>query len=361
MKERKMPFAVKLRNIVFKTFSATFLLIIFIVTAFYHFLVLLALIKGLNPFKIWFIHGPLYVGTALLHGLASSYFSKSKTILEAWFYFTIVLLFSFYGVIGILCIFLYQRFGSAGLNDDELSQFSFSGIQAEDDFDERDLKSVNEMVRFELNIKSYYDIMRGNSPELKKALISKIQGEWSYADIKLLRMAIEDEDYEIRTYASVVLGKIEKEINEKILSLKNDIVFESDRVFDLKTKLVYTYYYYMKSGFLDKKTRTNYLQECHTLLNEAEKLKSDTRRNRLKVKALRTKLLDFSDDDEFRKKEYYEILNQFPHQYHTFIRLGEILFKERRIEALRKLCENSSNRYAHGQNMGHVIKLWREP
>ncbi|MBL4890156.1 MAG: hypothetical protein JKX97_09080 [Candidatus Lindowbacteria bacterium] len=282
---------------------------------------------------IWHGAGALFyvLGAALLAGSLSK-IDKKNIGLSFYLYFCLNAFVPFYGFFGSVAISLYKRFmpATAGILD-EYAEYIQS--EAEHKGTIVQLGTVEEQVKQEMEIQSYFDIIKGTDRILKKALIGKIISEWTPNSVQLLKIALLDIDYDVKSYASTALTELENRINKNIISLKEDIIREPNFL-AIRLKLARSYLNYSDSGLLDENSSEHYVRMAGFILSDTEdelKIDESSKVSLLLLKAYTARL---KNEEEEEEEIYKEVLELDSHNREALLFLCSVQFKEQEFEDL---------------------------
>ena len=278
------------------------------------------------------------IAGAGLTALGLSFFSPGNQKLAFWLFLGLTLFMPLYGALGSLFIVLYQRRSSGTELAAHYTEYIHAEESEETDEEEHRIRgSVDQMVHQELAVQSYMDIIRGPDRVLKKALIGKILSEWTPNAVSLLKVALNDPEYEIRSYGSTALTMIENRTNKGILQLQEDIAREPDDI-ALKLKLARSYLDYASSGLLDPSSAEHYVHLASDALAEIqEEARSDDEFG-LELLTLRAQAARLAGDQVVEKQAYEEILQHQSDNQEILRHLCALHFREKDFGRLRRAC-----------------------
>lgn len=294
-----------------------------------------------SGWQVWSLasdHSPLPLAGAaagaLLLAAGLTHFTTTARRLGFWLYLCLALFLPLYGSLGSLALFLALRSGRGG----ELArEFAEDIRSAEADMegasDEVGAGTLDQRVSRELNVQSYMDIMRGPDRNLKKALIGKILSEWTPNSVTLLRQALEDEEYEIRSYACTALTEIENRINENILRRRRDLEADAGNVAN-RLDLMAAYLDYAQSGLLDSASAAHYASMARALLDRVAAVDVPEGRQR-QVLVLSGQLARLAGDGPAERQAYEQLLSGWPGDREALLHKCALDFREGRICDLR--------------------------
>jgi tetratricopeptide (TPR) repeat protein len=280
----------------------------------------------------------LLVTGAVLVAAGLGYFGNQNPGLEFWLYLALSIFIPVYGAVGCLFVAWYRllHHDKGQTVDDYTDYISLKNYE-----DTISSGSVDEMIHRELEIQSYIDIIRGPNLALKKALIGKIidEYEWTPHAVELLKTALDDEEYEIRSYASTALSEVEDRINQHIRKLEENLGRDQENT-TLKLKLARSYLDYVKLGLLDDGSADRYLKSAGNMLDDAEKVTSGDDRFRISILLQRGRAADLAGDSVAGKIIYEEILKEDPDNQQALAQLCSILFQEKEFPRLAETCDH---------------------
>ena len=256
----------------------------------------------------------VFATLAIIYGL---YFFYDPTRHLLWFVYIIPVIFiPFYGVFGSLAAALYNFFRKKSdfhffLEEQEMLTPLEDYWSGEDSW---------EIIRDKKYVQSYFAIMSGSNKNLKKLMLKKIMDEQIPGSVKLLNIALKDRDYEIRSFAAVVLNKLENDINQKILAAKRQMhrqkILHPGRLrpenFQVRLDLIRLYYSYCALGLADAGTLDYYLSLASSLLDELKEYNNLTDPEKLEVLLWTARIARYTGDQELESKMYNLILADYP-------------------------------------------------
>jgi hypothetical protein len=291
------------------------------------------------------------VATVFLSWILSQ--SHDRLKIHSFWLFAITLgMFGPYGLIGC-CVFSVIEI---------TNKRKFHNI--EDDIEEIVIKPVEDslieeerhLLNQELNMQSYFDILCSSNVALKKALISRFLYRQKISDIPLLKKALDDDEYEIRTFASTTLSRTEKFFNN-VISEMRDHCNEHPENLKLRFKLCYKYYLYIKSGILTPELEYYYVIQTHALMDEIRQNQELSPLELLKLQVFQLVLNPFETDELVKEQCCKSILLQYPKQRHAISQLAAVYFKKRDSNSLFKLSQKIETLPANYMSKKALI-LW---
>ena len=301
----------------------------------------------------------LLVLGALLYSDGLSRFEPDTRKLDFWVYLCLCLFLPVYGGIGSFLVFEYRRrrSGKALLVDGYADYIRSAGAEDQETADPLADGSVEQMVSRELSIQSYMDIMRGVDRTLKKALIAKILQEWTPSAVDLLKVALRDEVYEIRSFAATALTTIEDRVNRNIQDMRRSVLRSPDDA-SLKLKLAESYLGYAGSGLLDSNSSHHYAEIALGILEEAAAQCEEAESLRLSFMVLRGQAARLLGDRKIQRASYEEILGIQPDHQETLGHMCEFCFRDRDFEGLTTLCDRFLALADDDHPAASAAKLW---
>jgi hypothetical protein len=272
-------------------------------------------------------------------GVASglSGLAHSNRWMAFWLYLMLCVLLPLYGAAGALVIALYPRFfRGKGVADTYGEKV---GVVGQRDTEEVHLNaggSFDELVRQQLSVQSYMDIMRGPDALLKKALISRILAEWTPNAVGLLRQALSDAEYEIRTYASTALTSIESRMSSQIAQLRQSLEGRPADT-DVRLRLVQAYLSYAASQLLDANSMRHYVETAIEILDATELPPGDDE-IRLRTLVMRAQAANLAGDNAREEDAWNAVLALQPGYADAIGPLCDLLLRQRRLGELQQLC-----------------------
>ncbi|PKK89650.1 MAG: hypothetical protein CVV64_13310 [Candidatus Wallbacteria bacterium HGW-Wallbacteria-1] len=265
-----------------------------------------------------------------------------------WHNFTLCILLPFYGAAGMLFLALFRRYLfnlNSSAVDDAYQNIQFRKTDIEEDYARSG--HSEKIVRRELWVQSYFDIMRGYDKGLKKSLITKILKEWTPNGVKLLKMALEDSEYEIRSFAASGLSHIEEQMATNLASLRKSLSREPDNL-DLMLTLAEAYLSYLRTGIIDQGLSQEYLRMAVTILDSIESSVQIFSRHdfTLKLLSARAAIASILGDAIEEERLWKRILQYSPDNPEALGNICAIEFRERRFASLRESCLKLSE-FAH--------------
>ena len=323
------------------------------------------ILEFLFGWQIWWLSQPMtsfWLAVALIGALGTAAgftaITPGNTGLFFWLFFSLTLFIPFYGALGSAAISLYLRRAIGG----QLVTHYADYIEAEESHvgDEVELLSqgtVDQMVRHELNVQSYMDIMRGPDRVLKKSLISKILSEWTPNAVALLKQGLKDPEYEIRSYSSTALTTIENRMNERILQFRQAVETDPEDG-SLPLKLAQSYLDYASSGLLDPGSAGHYVRLGAEILDDLPPT-TDEDDHWLRHLTLRAQAARLAGDDRAEEELYGQILERHSEHQETLSHLCGLFFRQKRFGQLRLACQRFLR---HTDDDDHpalqAVRLW---
>lgn len=167
-----------------------------------------------------------------------------------------------YGVCSTVAIYILQRImkkGPSPIVGEDIT------VPSEEVFAKPPLRAKQLEILERLDIEPFAEIFRRGKSALKKSAIHFLSTTPSRESVEMLYRALEDEDIEVRLYASGIIGIIDdsftKEINIRISRFRansGDVVLGID--------LADIYRAYAESGLADEVSRNHYYREAVNIL-----------------------------------------------------------------------------------------------
>jgi len=303
-------------------------------------------IRGWNPSVVLLI--VLYPLGSLFIAAGLSKLMKESETAHFWHDFALCTLLPFYGSCGIVLMTLYRALTKSGKADHVDEAYEIMHFRS-DDIEEDYARAgrSEKILRRELWVQSYFDIMRGPDKSLKKTLISKILKEWTPNGVKLLKMALEDSEYDIRSYAATGLSTIEEQMASNLTSLRRSLSRDPENP-ELLLNLAEAYMGYLRTGIIDMSLGQEYLRMSITLLDRIEGLDRFRASHDQAVRqmTLRALIASFLGDTREEEGLWRRILEFYPDNAEALGRICEMEFRNRKFASLRKSCAAFSQ-YAH--------------
>jgi len=178
-------------------------------------------------------------------------------------------LFVLVGFLSFLVIYMFQvknRWQKSNIYN-EYEKYIFYDFEPEKKFlDPDNLAAATEA---ELEISPLVDVMGEEDAELRRGAVNIMEKLPKKDAVRLLQLSLQDSDVEIRFYAASELSKIETELNDNIITAKEEVERSPDSA-DAHLSLANSYSEYYESGILDEVTANYYrglaLGEYYTVL-----------------------------------------------------------------------------------------------
>jgi hypothetical protein len=199
--------------------------------------------------------------------------------------------------------------------------------------------------------------MAGNNKNLKKLLLKKIMDENILYGVKLLNIALKDKDYEIRSFAAVVLNKLEDDINKKILYTKRQMHRKPEDI-QVRLDLVRMYYSYCTNGLADAGILDYYINLAATMLDELEQQSKLSRPLKLEVLLWKARIANYTGEKELESKIYDSILAEYPDHTETLANSCAIAFSRREFKQLTIRCRQWMATEREANPLAKTIKTW---
>jgi len=162
--------------------------------------------------------------------------------------------------------------------------------------------------------------------------------EWTPNAVSLLRLALKDEVYEIRSYASTALTTIEDRMNRAIQDARRSAQ-NAPEDFGLKLKLARAYITYAESGLLDNSSASHYASIAQDILrNDIQQIEPD---HDLYIEhlSLQGQAALLTGDQKSQMRAYAAILEKVPDHQETLGHMCEYYFAQRNFAALSDTCK----------------------
>ena len=198
--------------------------------------------------------------------------------------------------------------------------------------------------------------MTGSNKNLKKMLLKKIMDENLLYGVKLLNIALKDKDYEIRSFAAVVLNKLEDVINKKILSAKRQMNKQPEDI-QVRLDLIRMYYSYCENGLADAGILDYYITLAASLLNELEQSKL-SELEKLEVLLWKARIANYTGDQELESSIYDSILTEYPDHAETLANSCALAFSRREFKQLTTRCRQWMAAEPEANPLAKTIKTW---
>ena len=265
-----------------------------------------------------------------------------------------------FGAVGSLVIRLYHRYkaNQAAVSDIVMEGYSVTDIDDDVSIQETIQRvDMKKLVHRELMVQPYFDIMQGPNRNLKKTLISKILNEWTPHGVELLKTALGDIDYDIRSYAATGLRAIEDQINERILELKEQLRAEPENV-EIKLQLSRNYVYLVRRSIADPGLAENYLEICNNILQEARRTAVGDEKQVLEILSVQAHVARLSNNQKEEERLYREILNINPMNVEILAGMCYLQFDKRDFRSLTTACKTFLNASPVNHPIAHAARLW---
>jgi hypothetical protein len=297
---------------------------------------------------------------AMVYGL---YFFYDPDRPLLWIVYIIPVLFiPFYGIFGSLAAALYNFFRKKTdfrffLEEQKMLTPLDDYWPGEDNW---------EMIRGKKWAQSYFDIMSGSNKKLKKLMLKKIMDENILHGVKLLNIALKDRDYEIRSFAAVVLNKLENDINQKIMAAKRQMHRQTMKhpgrlqPEDIRVRLdlIRMYYNYCTNGLTDAGTLDYYISLAASLLDELEQSNNLSAPEKLEVLVWKARIAGYTGDQELESSMYDSILAEYPGHADTLANSCALAFSRRDFRQLTAMCRQWMDANPRANPLGESIKTW---
>ena len=318
---------------------------------------------GFQVFYVTLLLPLLFVSGILLTSTALARTHENEVGAYFWMYFAFGFCLPIYGGLGALFIAVYAD-RTTEADQDVMSEiqegYSYSDVQSEILNREEILVEDDETrLRRELMVQPYIDIMRGPNRNLKKSLITKIIGGWTRHGVDLLKTALADIDYDIRSYAATGLRGIEDQMGEKMMTLRDRLRSEPQNV-EVKLQLAWAYLFMVRKGIADPSLSDHYLQVCDTLLKEAEPYAQGSESSYVELLSVRSNVARLSGNTELEGQLYAQILKRDPRNVETLAGLCYLQFEKRDFAALRETAHRFLSATPGEHPLNAAAQLWVE-
>lgn len=294
---------------------------------------------------------------ALAVGLGLSRLEAGAGRLLRWLYLALVVLLPPYGSLGAVFLFGFRRISrGTGLARDYADYIDAETAHANQEAAPPAGDSVDQMVQHELNVQSYMDIMRGPDRLLKKSLIGRILVSWTPNAVPLLRVALADEDYEIRSYASTALTEIESRMGENLLRCRARHEEGGGPVEGMR--LAEAYLDYAASGLLDEATADHYVDRARAALTGVHLDEGEAGYTDWLTLCVQAAHAD--DDRAAERRACEELLSAQPDHADALRHLCELDFQEGRLADLPARAGQLLERIGDDHPSSAAARLWRD-
>ena len=287
----------------------------------------------------------------IIYGLY--FFHDSQKPLLWTVYIIPVLFIPFYGVFGSLTAALYNFFRKKADYSNYLEEVEM--LTPADEYWSGEDSS--EIIRSKKWAQSYFDIMTGSNKNLKKHLLQKIMDENILYGAKLLHIALKDKDYEIRSFAAVVLNKLDNDINQKILSAKRQMHRQPEDV-QVRLDLIRMYYSYCTNELTDAATLDYYIDLAASLLDELEQQDTLSKSEKLEVLLWKARIANYTGDQELERQIYDSILAEYPNHAETLANSCALAFSRREFKQLTNRCRQWKAADPQSNPLSEAINTW---
>lgn len=291
------------------------------------------------PFPNWFWWVGGGMGALFLADGLSRFQPKSRR-LDFLIFLSLCLFMPIYGALGALLWVAYRKWrqGDIHLAEEFVDYVQSPEGEHGTSANRLETDEAENIIFQELSIQSYTDIMRGPNTLLKKALIGKILQEWTPNAVSLLKLALKDEVYEIRSYASTALTTIEDRMNRAIQDARRSTQNNPDDL-GLKLKLVHAYINYAESGLLDTSSSIHYASIAQEILDSEKNKINPDHDLYIECLSLQGQAASLTGDEDRQIQAYKNILEQVPNHQETLGHMCEYYFLQRNFTALSDSCK----------------------
>lgn len=274
----------------------------------------------------------LLAGAALV-AASLNMLKGGRSKLFFWLFLPLCVFMPFYGTIGSLAIFIYAalRGGSETVVEEYEKYIHLQEYHGKAPVENA---AVNVMVQKELQIQSYADILRSGDKELKKALIGRLIDDGTPQSAALLKLALKDREYEIRSYASTGLTTREDRQMRTVREIKES--FDKDPEDEnLRLALASAHLDFATSGLADRGLSLQHVKSAVDILREQyDNMVPMDDGIRYRYVALFGRAASVAGNAAEEKKAYLEMIKMRPGDCDALAGLCEIHFRERDLEAL---------------------------
>ncbi len=326
------------------------------------------LLQGFAGWGLWWSHpwpAPVWLGAATAGALVYAWALAGWSAPDQAYTFVLYVVLCFfipvYGAAGCAAIMVYLRRAHGGrlaaqLDDMDTPELSHRPISPPG----LGLLTVDQMVRHELSVQPYTDIVRGADRRLKQALIRRILTEWTPNAVTLLKELVADPDYDIRSYASVALTSIENRMSARIQQLRREHR-QNPGDASLALRLARSYLDYAGSGLLDAGSTRHYATTAEQILDRLEATGPLDDEVWMDVMTVRGQVARLQGDSETEDQVYRDILARYPEHQDTLGYYCNLLLHERRFPELRAAAARLQRHAVNDHPALEAARLWAEP
>ena len=271
------------------------------------------------------------------------------------FTFLSLTLLPFFGSLLILTTLTYLVF----VKKDKKMAFSVEDMEAdmyqffEFEKPERSEEELGETLARALEIEPYVDILKGHDTELKKGALNKLSEIVDPNSVKIMRIALHDDNAEVRLMASKSLSKIEETINNELVSAI-ERVNKEPRNIDARNSLGTVYYRYASLNLHDESSQHFHLQNA---LNEfLTSLQINPKQE--KILLFLGKIFLLIHNFEKAKEIFRKIIQINPKKLTPHLLLCDAYLGTKEFLPLQGECEYIKNNFKKTTNIQELIEYW---
>ncbi|HLD73364.1 MAG TPA: HEAT repeat domain-containing protein [Bdellovibrionota bacterium] len=214
-------------------------------------------------------------------------------------------------------------------------------------------EELGEILSRALEIEPYIDILKGRDPELKKGALNKLSEIVDPHSVKIMRLALHDENPEVRLMASKSLSKIEETMNNDITTALERIN-KSPQNAEVRNHAGALYYRYALLDLHDETTRRFHLQKA---LNEfLSSLQLSAKQP--KILLLLGKIFLRINNFQKAKDIFKRIIELHPQSSDARIFLCNAYLGLRDFENLQSECNFIKNNLTKKNNTQECVEFW---
>ncbi|MFH1873887.1 MAG: HEAT repeat domain-containing protein [Pseudomonadota bacterium] len=303
--------------------------------------------ESYHLFKFFFYH----ILSSVLFASGMYFLTKKFIVLSQknnlWWIYALIscLAMPIAGLVSVFTIYIFQRLQKTRpppIITDEIS------VQEAAVFGRKKLRLKQLEILDRLDIEPFIDIFQRGHSELKKSAVMILSNIRTYKAVQTLKVALLDEDIEVRLFAAGILGKIEDEFAIAIKG-KTSLFEENPHDQMLAQDLAKLYVAYAESGLLDEIGKKYYYTEALAML---DKTVTD-----IKINFLKSKILLSIDNLDAAQKEIEKCLSVEPHNSVYNEQLWEVLFAKKDFA---ELSSRTQKRFKEGSGdfEREVVSFW---
>ncbi len=214
-------------------------------------------------------------------------------------------------------------------------------------------EELGEVLARALEIEPYIDILRGRDTELKKGALNKLSEIVTPNSVKIMRMALRDENPEVRLMASQALSKIEEKINSDVASA-SERVSQSPRSIEARNNLGALYYRYALLDIHDETTRRFHLQKALNEFLASLQENCDQEKILLLLGKIFLRIQNYQKAAEIFKK----IIEFKPEELDPRIFLCNAYLGLKNFSSLQDECTYIKNNFKQNENTQELLGYW---